>query len=229
MNSIITKKLLYADADESQQVETQQAFEREGYAVFFVNNGNTLIEQAKGVCPDVIILDVDLPNIDGIELCVELRKIDVFKKAPIVFVSSHTEDFTQIAALEAGADGYLVKPVRPRLIMSHIKVILRRAQNPIQEALKKPNTVLDIDEEKLCAIVHGEFIYLALKEFAILKLLLSKPGRVFTRKEMFAKIWSNDSETNERTIDVHIRKLRKKIGEHFIVTFKGVGYKVDLT
>lgn len=229
MDSNITKKLLYADTDESQKAEIQQAFEREGYEVYFVHQGEEVIPKAMEMKPSVIILDVILPKIDGIELCFELRKLTDFQTIPIIFVSSQAEDFTRIAALESGADDYLIKPVRPRLIMSHINAILRRVQKSIPETPKKNNHIVEIDEEKLCAVVHGQLIYLALKEFAILKLLLSKPGRVFSRKEMFAKIWSNDSETNERTIDVHIRKLRKKIGGHFIVTYKGVGYKIELS
>jgi two-component system, OmpR family, alkaline phosphatase synthesis response regulator PhoP len=228
MNSKISKKLLYADADESQKIEITESFEREGYEVYFVHQGDMVISKTKEINPNVIVLDVLLPNIDGIELCIELRKIENFKNIPIVFVSSQIEDFTQIAALDSGADGYLAKPTRPRLIMSHINSILRRAQNNIPKNIEDTKSLLAIDEEKLCAIVDGAFVPLALKEFAILRFLLSKPGRVFTRKEIFEKNWSDDSKTNERTIDVHIRKLRKKIGGHFVSTFKGVGYKVDL-
>ena len=233
MNNTLKKRLLYADASDVDVALLTQAFGKEGYDVFFVNDGKNVIEEAVKIQADVFILDVELPNIDGVELCVELRKLAAFVHTPILFVSARMEDYTQIAALEAGADDYLLKPTRPRLIVSHLKAIERRyvqarhftIENSI-EAIEF-HAELDIDEERIGAIVGGVFVYLPRKEFEILKLLISKPGRVFSRSEIFSRVWDNQTGTNERTIDVHIRKLRKKIGEDFIVTHKGIGYKVN--
>jgi two-component system, OmpR family, alkaline phosphatase synthesis response regulator PhoP len=229
MNLTLQKKILYADTEESQKQEIITAFEREGYDVYFVVQGAQVVSNAIEIKPDVIVLDVILPQIDGIEICYELRKLEEFRLVPIVFVSSRSEDFTQIAALEAGGDDFLVKPVRPRLVMSHIKAILRRYNFEKTEKIEniadsKPK--LQINEENMCVTFEGQNIYLPLKEFNILKLLTSKPGRIFTRNEIFTKIWASESTTNERTIDVYVRRLRQKIGDEIIVTFRGIGYKV---
>ncbi len=229
MNVNFSKKILYADADENNLLAMVGTFEKEGYEIFFVNNGSLVIENAIKIKPDIIILEVVLPNVDGIEICSELRKINSFSDTTIVFLSSRPEDFVHIAALDAGGDCYFLKPLRARLLLSQIKAIERKGNKNIIKKVRVAkvfNSTLDIDEDKVCALVNGIEIPLPKREFEILQLLLSKPGKVFSRSEIFRTIWNNESSTSERAIDVHITKLRKKIGETTIVTHKGLGYKV---
>lgn len=224
-----SKKILYADTDVNSLAAMTETFEKEGYEVFFIENGSLVIEKALQIRPDIIILEVVLPNVDGIEICSELRKIPSFNETLIIFLSSRHEDFVHIAALDAGGDGYFLKPIRSRLMLSQIKAIERRGNKNTVKKVRVPrifNPVLDIDEDKVCALVNGTEIPLPKREFEILQLLLSKPGKVFSRSEIFRTIWHNESSTSERAIDVHITKLRKKIGETTIVTHKGLGYKV---
>ena len=231
MNTSFSKKILYADVDSSCLEAMVATFEKEGYELFFIDDGSRVVKIAQEMMPDVIVLEVILPNVDGIEICSELRKISVLNSVPIVFVSSRSEDFVQIAALDAGADGYLLKPIRSRLVFSHIKAIERRTAKSFLKkacAAKIFNPTLDIDEDKICAIVNGEEVALARREFEILQLLLSNVGKVFSRSEILSIVWQNDTSANERTIDVHITNLRKKIGESNIFTQKGLGYKVKI-
>ena len=232
MNSNPVKKVLFADSDSDEAAQLISFFEKERFVTTWVTDGGEVLSKALEIAPDIIILEVLLPSVDGIELCYELRKLPQFRDTVIVFISNRSEDFTQIAALEAGADDYLLKPIRARLLLSHIRAIERRLpqiENPLIIFDKQPiNEILDVDTEKCCAVVEGKEIALPRKEFEILSLLLSKRGRVYSRSEIFSKIWAADTITNERAIDVHIRKLRKKIGEKYIITHKGLGYKVKV-
>ena len=201
---------------------------REGFKVYSANNGKDALKIAKEVVPHAIVLDVMMPGIDGIETCVELRKIPQLKKTLIMFLTARGEDYSQIAGLDAGADDYISKPIKPRLFVSRINALLRRYQaDPEQQKASIEIEDMVIDLERYLVIKDQKEIILPRKEFELLVVLASKPNRVFTRDEIFARIWGDNVIVGERTIDVHIRKLREKIGIDNIKTVKGVGYKFD--
>lgn len=204
--------------------------EKEQFVVFSAGDGITGFQIAKKEIPDLIILDIMMPKMDGVELCRLIRADDHLKNTLITFLSAREEDYSQIAALDVGGDDYITKPIRPRVLISRIKALLRRKH--IDSAEIEEETWLEfgdlrIDKEKVMIIKNGEHIDLARKELELLMLLVSKPGKVFSREEIFNKIWGNDVIVGNRTIDVHIRKLREKIGDDFIKTIKGIGYKFD--
>lgn len=199
--------------------------EKEGYEIRSANNGRDAIEIAREFVPDLILLDVMMPDMDGIETCVEIREIDKLKSCIVAFLTARGEDYSQIAGFDAGADDYISKPIKPRVLMSRIQALLRRRMNvetPI-EASEVGGII--IDKEKYVVIQDGREMNLPRKEFELLALLISKPGRVFTREVILNSVWGNDVVVGDRTIDVHIRKLREKIGDESIKTVKGVGYK----
>ncbi len=201
---------------------------REGFKVYSANNGKEGLKIAKEVVPHAIVLDVMMPGMDGIETCVELRKIPQLKKTLIMFLTARGEDYSQIAGLDAGADDYISKPIKPRLFVSRINALLRRYQaDPEQQKASIEIEDMVIDLERYLVIKDQKEIILPRKEFELLVVLASKPNRVFTRDEIFARIWGDSVIVGERTIDVHIRKLREKIGIDNIKTVKGVGYKFD--
>lgn len=194
---------------------------KEGYRVFTASNGHEGIQLAKDIQPNLIILDVMMPEMDGIEACQLMRK-ELNSQQPIIaFLTSRAEDYSQIAGFEAGADDYITKPIRPRLLISKVESLLRR-----NFIVSEKNVVNDIqiDREKFLVNVKGESLILPKKEFELLELLASRPGKVFKREQILSIVWGNDTIVGERTIDVHIRKLREKIGNDYIRTIKGVGY-----
>jgi two-component system, OmpR family, alkaline phosphatase synthesis response regulator PhoP len=201
----------------------------EGFKVFTASNGKDAVKISKEVVPHIIVLDVMMPGMDGIETCLELRKIPALKKTLIMFLTARSEDYSQIAGLDAGADDYIAKPIKPRVFVSRINALLRRYQAE-QQPDKAPLNIEDmvIDPERYLVIKDKMEIILPRKEFELLLLLASKPNKVFNRDEIFARIWGNDVIVGERTIDVHIRKLREKIGIDNIKTVKGVGYKFEV-
>jgi len=202
--------------------------EKEGFEVVSAKNGQEGIEKAESSDPDLIILDIMMPEMDGVEVCRVLRGKKKFKNTLIAFLTAREEDYSQIAALDVGGDDYITKPIRPRVLISRIKAILRRSGRMADEG--KENLTfgtITINQEAVSVSVEGVEIDLAKKEFELLSLLASKPGKVFTRDEIFNKIWGTDVIVGNRTIDVHIRKLREKIGDHYIKTMKGIGYKFD--
>jgi len=220
------KKILLVD-DESDILELiKYNLEREDFEIKLAFNGKDAITVAKEFMPDLIILDVMMPEMDGVETCIELRSIPELKNVLIAFLTARGEDYSQIAGFEAGADDYITKPIKPRVLVSRVKALLRRTERV--EVVPQESSILSIDEDRYIAIREGEEIILPKKEFQLLKLLLSKPGKVFTRDNIFSAVWGNDAVVGERTIDVHIRKLREKIGDNFISTVKGVGYKLVL-
>ncbi|MDP4281138.1 MAG: response regulator transcription factor [Bacteroidota bacterium] len=198
---------------------------KEGYSLITCNNGKDALQIAKKEKPHLIILDIMMPGMDGIETCVELRKIPELKRTLIAFLTARNEDFSQIAGLDAGGDDYIPKPIKPRVLMSRINALLRRMPEP--EPFIPLLTVGDItiDREKFVVLRKGEEFILPRKEFELLNLLMSKPDKVFTREEIFETVWGNDVIVGDRTIDVHIRRIREKLGIDNIKTFKGVGYK----
>lgn len=199
---------------------------KEGYEVRTAENGKEAIEIAEVFNPNLILLDVMMPVMDGVEACEELRSRTEFDNTVICFLTARSEDYSQIAGLEAGADDYISKPVKPKVLISKIKSLLRRGGSKKVESVEYDNFV--IDKSKYLAKVDGEDVVLPKKEFELLCLLFSEVERVFTREEILDTVWGKDIVVGDRTIDVHIRKLREKIGNDKIVTVKGVGYKLQL-
>lgn len=200
---------------------------KEGFQVFSARDGKEAIDIAREVNPHLILIDVMMPEMDGIEACNEIRQIKHLEETIIVFLTARGEDYSQIAGFEAGADDYVTKPIRPKVLISRLKALLRRYKNiePDSSLLKLKD--LTIDKEKYVVMKQGNTISLPKKEFELLLLLASKPDKVFTREEIFSSVWGNDVIVGDRTIDVHVRKIREKIGISNIKTIKGVGYKFE--
>lgn len=200
---------------------------KEGYQVLTVNNGKDAIKIAKDKLPHLIILDVMMPEMDGIETCRELRHFPSLDNSIITFFTARNEDYSQIAGFEAGADDYITKPIKPRLLTSKVNALLRRHIETSQVSSAYSLGSLTIDPGKYMVWFNGKEYSLPRKEFELLMLLTSKPNIVFTRDQILSRIWSNDVIVGDRTIDVHIRKLREKLDIDNIKTIKGVGYKYE--
>lgn len=198
---------------------------KEGFNVLTAEDGKSGIDLAKLHHPDIIILDVMMPEMDGIEVCQQLRSEEITKDILICFLTARSEDYSQIAGLDAGADDYVSKPVKPRVLISRINAILRRNSSSSDSHSEHDSVELIIDREKFIVIKNGESIHLPRKEFNLLALLASKPEKVFDRDVILQTVWGSNVIVGDRTIDVHIRKLRGKIGDDYIKTVKGVGYK----
>src|SRR5690606_35775005 len=199
----------------------------EGYSVETAENGIEAIEQAKKVKPHLIIMDVMMPKMDGIEACEKIRSIPELAETVIAFLTARGEDYSQMAGFEAGADDYTTKPIKPKVLVSKVKALLRRFKEEVEdEKIKLGNLTINREEYKI--ILGKEEMVLPRKEFELLALLASKPGKVFKREDILDSIWGNDVIVGGRTIDVHIRKLREKIGDEKFKTIKGVGYKFVL-
>ena len=200
---------------------------KEGYTVLTANNGLTAIEIAQEKTPDLVILDVMMPDMDGIETCERMRAIPKLTNTIITFLTARSEDYSQIAGLEAGADDYITKPIRPKVLLSRVKALLRRRvfSDDFSNILELGDII--IDKEKHTVLYKNLKVELAKKEFKLLELLTSKPGKVFTRQEILENVWGLQVVVGDRTIDVHIRKLREKINDQYIKTVKGVGYKFE--
>jgi two-component system alkaline phosphatase synthesis response regulator PhoP len=198
---------------------------KEGYKVLTALNGADAIRIAKKEIPHLIVLDVMMPGMDGIETCAEMRKIPELKEAVITFLTARNEDYAQIAGFDAGADDYINKPIKPKVLVSRVKALLRRSGT--DQAGSEEIGGLQIDREKYLVRKDGKEFIFPRKEFELLALLVSRPGKVFTREEILDKVWGGDVVVGDRTIDVHIRKLREKLGDEYIRTVKGVGYKFE--
>jgi two-component system alkaline phosphatase synthesis response regulator PhoP len=198
----------------------------EGYKVITAKNGAEGVKKAKKEKPQLIILDVMMPEMDGIEACERIRKVPELKDVVITFLTARGEDYSQVAGFDAGADDYITKPIKPKVLVSKVKALLRRYKEE-EEATNDIVIIgnLTIDRDAYKIILDGREIILPRKEFELLSLLTSKPGKVFKREEILDKVWGNEVVVGGRTIDVHIRKLREKIGDHTFKTVKGVGYK----
>ncbi len=199
---------------------------KEGYQVHTALTGEEGIKLAKKEMPHLVLLDVMMPGIDGMEVCRELRSATGMDGVVIAFLTARSEDYSHIAGFEAGADDYINKPIKPRILLSRIKALLRRSTNGTESTAVDVGK-LRIDRESYLVFKDGEEISLPRKEFELLSLLASKPGKVFARDEILNKVWGDEVVVGDRTIDVHIRKLREKLGEEFIRTVKGVGYKFE--
>lgn len=202
---------------------------KEGYRVYVADNGEDALDLAPRIEPDLIILDIMMPKMDGVKVCQELRKNNRLDDTYIAFLTARNEDYSQIAALETGGDDYITKPVKPAVFNSRVKALLRRRNKVADQSATALIELGDlvIDEEKFIVKVQGEEINLVKKEFELLHLLATKPGKVFNRPEILNKVWGTGVIVGDRTIDVHIRKLREKIGSQYIKTIKGIGYKLE--
>lgn len=224
MKKTSTKILIVDDDPDIIEILTYN-LSNEGYNVKSAVNGIEALKKAKKFIPDIILLDVMMPEMDGIEACSNLREIESLSKSMIIFLSARGEDFTQIAAFDAGADDYINKPVKPKILLKKISSISRRI---LSENNNTSNIIvgsLVIDRESYSVTLEKDEIALPRKEFELLYLLASKSGKVLTRDEIMFKVWGTQVVVGDRTIDVHVRKLREKIGEKYIKTIKGVGYK----
>ena len=203
---------------------------KEGYEVLTASDGEEGIKLAEKEKPQLVILDIMMPRMDGVEVCRKLRSRPEFDKTVIAFLTAREEDYSQIAALDVGGDDYITKPIRPRVFISRVKALLRRSERLQEEDIATDVLSvgdLIIDPERISVQKGDKVIELAKKEFELLYLLVSKPGKVFSREEIFNKVWGTDVIVGNRTIDVHIRKLREKIGDQYIKTIKGIGYKFE--
>ncbi len=199
---------------------------KEGYQIFKATNGNEAVVNAKVIQPHLILLDIMMPEMDGIEACEKIRKIEGLENVLITFFTARGEDYSQVAGFEAGADDYITKPVKPKVLVSKVKGLLRRFAS--QEEIEQNTLSFDgitIYKDQYFVEVDGKEITLPRKEFELLSLLASVPNKVFNREVILRTVWGQDVVVGGRTIDVHIRKLREKIGDGFIKTIKGVGYK----
>ena len=219
-------KILVVDDDPDIVEIISYNLKKENYKVFSCYNGTDSIKIAEKEKPDLIILDVMMPGMDGIQVCEKLRSKNKFNNTIIMFLSARGEDFTHIAAYDAGADDFVNKPLKPRLLISKVRSLLRRTTKINNVSSMKLNFKgLIIDKEEYTVKIKGEKLILPRKEFELLFMLSSNTGKVIKREEIMNQIWGEDVIVGDRTIDVHIRKLRKKIGSNFIKTIKGIGYK----
>lgn len=221
-------KILLADDEQDIIDIIGYNLEQEGYQVFTASNGKQAVDVASLHKPHLIILDVMMPEMDGIEACELIRKNTSLANSVITFLTARGEDYSQVAGFEAGADDYITKPIKPKVLMSKVKALLRRArfgEDSGSEVIEVGD--IRIDREEYRVFVRKEEVVFPRKEFELLYLLTNKPGKVFTRDEILDAVWGNEVVVGGRTIDVHIRKLREKIGDNYFKTIKGVGYKFD--
>lgn len=202
----------------------------EGFEIHQASNGADALKIAREVKPHLVLLDVMMPEMDGIETCEEIRKIPELESTLVAFLTARGEDYSQIAGFEAGGDDYITKPIKPKLLVSKIKSLLKRTnfisfEENSEESSKIVSGDLTIDKERYLVELKGKEIFFPRKEFELISLLISKPDKVFSREEIFDSIWGDNIVVGDRTIDVHIRKLREKLGEKYIKTIKGIGYK----
>ena len=215
-------KILIVDDDDDIRHLLEYNLEKSGFITNVAANGLECLEMVKSYNPDLILLDVMMPGMDGIEVCERIKSDPQNKNIFICFLTARSEDYSQIAGLEAGGDDYVSKPIKPKVLVSRINAILRRKSN---EEPKEVKNGIQINYEKYVVLKNGEEVQLPKKEFELLSLLHSKPNFVFRREQILNHVWGTDIVVGDRTIDVHIRKLREKLGDHHIVTVKGIGYK----
>ncbi len=220
------KKILLIDDEQDILEILSYNLEKEGYEVFTADNGNDGIKKAIDIVPDLILLDVMMPEKDGIETCQELRKIKELQKTLIVFLSARSEEFSQLAGYQAGANDYVVKVIKPKVLISKVNALLQLTSNSEDKSQTLEIGELVIDRDNFRVTKNKQVFLLPKKEFDLLYLLASNTEKVFKREEILEKVWGNDVIVGERTIDVHIRRLREKLGDNSIQTLKGIGYKL---
>ncbi len=219
-------KILLVDDEEDIIEFLTYNLRKEGFQVSAAYNGRQAIEKATEEKPHLIIMDVMMPEMDGITAVTEIRKNPELGETLIIFLTARSEDYSQIAGLEAGADDYVSKPIKPKVLVSKLIALLRRSVKKEKSKIIKVNDLV-IDQEQFVVFKNNKQITLPKKEFKLLKLLAASPNKVFTREEIFSKVWGDDVIVGDRTIDVHIRKIREKIGVDYIRTVKGIGYKLE--
>ena len=219
-------KILIVDDEKDILEFLSYNLQKEGYEIFRANNGNSALKVAKKEIPDLIILDVMMPEMDGIETCEKIREIESLDSTLILFLTARSEEYSELAGFSAGADDYVTKPIKPKLLISRVNALLRRkGKNKDQKLIKIEH--IEIDKNKHLLLYKGDSVELARKEFNLLYYLMTVPGKVFTREEIISNVWK-DTFVGDRTIDVHVRKIREKLGDQYIKTIKGVGYKFDV-
>ena len=222
-----TYKALVVDDEEDILELLQYNLVKEGYSVKTASDGKKAVEIAKTFLPDIVLLDIMMPNQDGIETCRQMRELPEFNNTYIIFLTARSEEYSEVAAFDIGADDYITKPIKPRALMSRISALFRRdTKKQSEDAIISING-LEIDRSSYTVTIDGKDISLPKKEFELLYFLAQNPNRVFGRDDLLLNIWGTDVYVLARTVDVHIRKVREKIGEGFITTIKGVGYKFD--
>ncbi len=230
LNHIMKKKdikILLVDDEKDILEIVGYNLSQEGYQILTASNGREAIAKAKKELPQLIILDVMMPEMDGIEACENIRKIPELQDTIITFLTARSEDYSQVAGFDAGADDYIAKPIKPKVLVSKVKALLRRLKDDSKTSSTLNVGNIEINREEYKIINNGKEIILPRKEFELFYLLATKPGKVFTREEILDKVWGNEVVVGGRTIDVHIRKLREKMGDDFFKTIKGVGYKIE--
>lgn len=220
-------KILLVDDEQDILDFLSYNLKKEDFQVFTALNGKDAITIAKKETPNLIVLDVMMPEMDGIDTCREIREIPSLKDVMIAFLSARNEDYSQIAGFEVGADDYITKPIKPRVFISRIKALLRRYSPEQQKPAQVDLGGVRIDKEKYMVYKDDVEIAFPKKEFKLLSLLASKPGKVFTREYILEQVWGDEVVVGDRTIDVHVRKLREKLGDNYIKTIKGIGYKFE--
>lgn len=221
-----TVKILIVDDEEDILDLLDYNLTKEGFQTFRAKNGKDALDVAKAEVPDIIILDIMMPIMDGIQACQEIRKDEALKNAYVIFLTARIEEYSEIAGFSAGADDYINKPVKPGALISRITSILKRKHKDVEQ----DEIIFDdlvIDRKSFEVTYQGDKLHFARKEFELLYLLAGTPGKVFTRNDILDSIWGNDVYVGDRTIDVHIRKIREKINSSMIKTVKGVGYKFE--
>ena len=219
------QKILLVDDDPDILELLTYNLEKEGFNVKSAQNGIKGVEKAKSYIPDLILMDIMMPQQDGVETCRHIRNIPELKNVYIIFLTARSEEYSEVAAFESGADDYITKPIKPRALISRIKALFRREVQKNKEQNQIEIDRLKIDKSSYTVTIDGEIINLPKKEFELLFYLAKNPGTVYSRDELLQSIWGTDVYVLARTVDVHIRKVREKIGEDYIVTIKGVGYK----
>ena len=219
------KKILIVDDEKDILEFLSYNLKKEGFSIYTASDGLEGLEKTKKIKPDLIIVDLMMPKMNGIEMCENIRNDKKLSNVIILFLTARSEDYTQIAALDSGADDFIKKPIKPKLLISKVKSIMRRFS--LNKNLKNYiHKDVELDIEKYSVKIKGDNIKLARKEFDLLKLLINQPGKVYTREEILKDVWGNDIHVVDRTIDVHINRLRDKLGQKFIETVKGIGYKI---
>jgi len=219
-------KILIVDDEKDILEFLSYNLQKEGYEIFRANNGNSALKVAKKEIPELIILDVMMPEMDGIETCEKIREIESLDSTLILFLTARSEEYSELAGFSAGADDYVTKPIKPKLLISRVNALLRRkGKNKDQKLIKIEH--IEIDKDKHLLLYKGDSVELARKEFNLLYYLMTVPGKVFNREEIISNVWK-DTFVGDRTIDVHVRKIREKLGDQYIKTIKGVGYKFDV-
>jgi two-component system alkaline phosphatase synthesis response regulator PhoP len=221
-------KILVIDTDTEMLEIVSQTLRSEGFNVLISTDSKEAIQIAKEELPQLLLVDLLMPVLDGIDICIELRQYEALSNSLIVFNTERNEDYSQIAAFNAGADDYIIKPIKPRVLITRLKALLKRHVIYSDVSVKKQMKGLTIDRERYLIFRDGEEIILPRKEFELLALLSTSPRKVFTRKEISQLIWGYEIFSKNRTIDVHIRKLREKLGEKYIKTIKGIGYSLEV-